>query len=276
MWIAFLITLREGIEAALIVGIVAGFLRQAGQHRLMPKVWLGVVLAALLCVLVGWLIHRATGEIPQKQQELVVGVIGLIAVGMITYMIVWMQQAARNMKQQLHTSVETALAKGGSGWALVLMAFLAVIREGLESVFFLIAVFQQSPDARMPWGASLGLACAILLGVLLYQGSIWVNLNRFFHWTGVFLVLVAAGLFSGAFRALHEAGVWNVGQTVVADFSAQLHEDSPLGVLLGGFFGYTDHPTISDIVSYFLYLIPVLFWFLHGNRVTPTSQGESE
>ena len=156
------------------------------------------------------------------------------------------------------------------------MAFLAVIREGLESVFFLIAVFQQSPDARMPWGASLGLACAILLGVLLYQGSIRVNLNRFFHWTGVFLVLVAAGLFSGAFRALHEAGVWNVGQTVVADFSAQLHEDSPLGVLLGGFFGYTDHPTISDIVSYFLYLIPVLFWFLHGNRVTPTSQGESE
>lgn len=276
MWIAFLITLREGIEAALIVGIVAGFLRQAGQHRLMPKVWLGVVLAALLCVLVGWLIHRTTGEIPQKQQELVVGVIGLIAVGMITYMIVWMQQAARNMKQQLHTSVETALAKGGSGWALVLMAFLAVIREGLESVFFLIAVFQQSPDVRMPWGASLGLACAILLGVLLYQGSIRVNLNRFFHWTGVFLVLVAAGLFSGAFRALHEAGVWNVGQTVVADFSAQLHEDSPLGVLLGGFFGYTDHPTISDIVSYFLYLIPVLFWFLHGNRVTPTSQGESE
>lgn len=276
MWIAFLITLREGIEAALIVGIVAGFLRQAGQHRLMPKVWLGVVLAALLCVLVGWLIHRTTGEIPQKQQELVVGVIGLIAVGMITYMIVWMQQAARNMKQQLHTSVETALAKGGSGWALVLMAFLAAIREGLESVFFLIAVFQQSPDARMPWGASLGLACAILLGVLLYQGSIRVNLNRFFHWTGVFLVLVAAGLFSGAFRALHEAGVWNVGQMVVADFSAQLHEDSPLGVLLGGFFGYTDHPTISDIVSYFLYLIPVLFWFLHGNRVTPTSQGESE
>ena len=275
MWIAFLITLREGIEAALIVGIVAGFLRQAGQHHLMIKVWLGVSLAVLLCLLTGWLIHRTTGEIPQKQQELAVGVIGLVAVGMITYMIIWIQHAAGQMKQQLYASVEVALAKGGSGWALVLMAFLAVIREGLESVFFLIAVFKQSPDARMPLGASLGLVCAFLVGMLLYQGSIRINLSRFFCWTGVFLILVAAGLFAGAFRALHEAGVWNMGQTVLADFSAFLNEDSPLGVLLGGFLGYTDHPTVSDIVSYFLYLIPVLLWFLHGTFATP-SQGESE
>lgn len=227
MLIALLIMLREGIEAALIVGIVASFLRQSGYGHLMPKVWLGVSLAAVCCAITGWLIHRSTGEIPQKQQELVVGIIGLVAVGMLTYMILWMQKAAKSMKQHIQNSVQAALNRGGSGWALVLMAFLAVLREGMESVFFLIAVFEQSPSPSMPLGAVLGLALAIVLGILLYQGGIRLNLNRFFRWTGVFLIFVAAGLLSGAFRALHEAGLWNIGQTVLADFSAILHEDSP-------------------------------------------------
>ncbi|XXQ67522.1 iron uptake transporter permease EfeU [Neisseriaceae bacterium B1] len=266
MLIAFLIMLREGIEAALIVGIVAGFLKQSGYTHLMPKVWLGVALAAILCAVAGVAIHKTTGEIPQKQQEFVVGAIGLVAVAMLTYMILWMQKAAKSMKQHLQDSVQAALNKGGSGWALVLMAFLAVIREGMESVFFLIAVFEQSPSPNMPIGAVLGLAASVIVGVLLYQGGIRLNLGKFFRWTGVFLIFVAAGLLSGAFRALHEAGVWNVGQTILADFSAVLHEDSPLGVLLGGFFGYTDHPTVSDVAWYLVYLIPVLFWFLRGSR----------
>lgn len=266
MLIAFLIMLREGIEAALIVGIVAGFLRQAGYQHLMSKVWLGVFLAALLCSGVGWLIHQTTGEIPQKQQEFVVGIIGMIAVGMLTYMVLWMQKAAKSMKQHLQDSVQAALNKGGSGWALVLMAFLAVLREGMESVFFLIVVFEQSSTPNMPIGAVLGLLASIAVGVLLYQGGIRLNLSKFFCWTGVFLIFVAAGLLSGAFRALHEAGVWNWGQTIVADFSRVLHEDSPLGVLLGGFLGYTDHPTVSDVTWYLVYLLPVLFWFWRGSN----------
>lgn len=267
MLIALLIMLREGIEAALIVGIVAGFLKQSGYSHLMPKVWTGVILAALICIGTGVAIYKTTGEIPQKQQEFVVGVIGLIAVGMLTYMILWMQKASRSIKQQLQSSVQAALNRGsGQGWALVLMAFLAVIREGLESVFFLIAVFQQSPTPWMPAGAVLGLLIAIVIGWLIYQGGMRINLAKFFRWTGVFLIFVAAGLFAGAFRALHEAGVWNIGQNVIADFSSVLHEDSPLGVLLGGFFGYTDHPVLSDVVLYFAYLIPVLFLFLKGSK----------
>ena len=266
MLIAFLIMLREGIEAALIVGIVASFLKQAGYAHLMPKVWLGVTLAAFFCLAAGLAFHLGTGEIPQKQQEFLVGIIGLVAVGMITYMILWMQKAAASMKRQLQASVQAALKQGGSGYSLVVMAFLAVLREGLESVFFLIAVFSQSPSPHMPIGAALGLAAAVLIGVLIYQGGIRINLARFFRWTGVFLILVAAGLFSGSLRALHEAGIWNIGQTVLADFSAVLHEDSPLGVLLGGFFGYTDHPSVSDVASYLIYLIPVLFWFWRGSR----------
>ena len=267
MLIAFLIMLREGIEAALIVGIVAGFLKQSGHSRLMPKVWLGVALAALICLGIGYGIHSATGEIPQKEQEFVVGVIGLVAVAMLTYMILWMKKAARSMKQQLQDSVQTALNRGnGQGWALVGMAFLAVAREGLESVFFLLAVFQQSPTWSMPVGAVLGLLAAVVIGALIYQGGMRLNLAKFFRWTGVFLIVVAAGLVAGSLRALHEAGVWNHLQEVVFDSSKYLHEDSPLGVLLGGFFGYTDHPTQGEVLAWLLYLVPVMIWFLHGSR----------
>ena len=267
MLIAFLIMLREGIEAALIVGIVAGFLKQSGHSRLMPKVWLGVALAALMCLGIGYGIHSATGEIPQKEQEFVVGVIGLVAVAMLTYMILWMKKAARLMKQQLQDSVQTALNRGnGQGWALVGMAFLAVAREGLESVFFLLAVFQQSPTWSMPVGAVLGLLAAVVIGALIYQGGMRLNLAKFFRWTGAFLIVVAAGLVAGSLRALHEAGVWNHLQEVVFDSSKYLHEDSPLGVLLGGFFGYTDHPTQGEVLAWLLYLVPVMIWFLHGSR----------
>ena len=267
MLIAFLIMLREGIEAALIVGIVAGFLKQSGHSRLMPKVWLGVALAALMCLGIGYGIHSVTGEIPQKEQEFVVGVIGLVAVAMLTYMILWMKKAARSMKQQLQDSVQTALNRGnGQGWALVGMAFLAVAREGLESVFFLLAVFQQSPTWSMPVGAVLGLLAAVVIGALIYQGGMRLNLAKFFRWTGVFLIVVAAGLVAGSLRALHEAGVWNHLQEVVFDSSKYLHEDSPLGVLLGGFFGYTDHPTQGEVLAWLLYLVPVMIWFLHGSK----------
>lgn len=267
MLIAFLIMLREGIEAALIVGIVAGFLKQSGHSWLMPKVWLGVALAALMCLGIGYGIHSATGEIPQKEQEFVVGVIGLVAVAMLTYMILWMKKAARSMKQQLQNSVQTALNRGnGQGWALVGMAFLAVAREGLESVFFLLAVFQQSPTWSMPVGAVLGLLAAVVIGALIYQGGMRLNLAKFFRWTGAFLIVVAAGLVAGSLRALHEAGVWNHLQEVVFDSSKYLHEDSPLGVLLGGFFGYTDHPTQGEVLAWLLYLVPVMIWFLHGSK----------
>lgn len=277
MLIALLIMLREGIEAALIVGIVAGFLKQSGHSELMPKVWLGVFLAAAMCLGIGYGIHSVTGEIPQKEQELVVGVIGLVAVAMLTYMILWMKKAARSMKQQLQDSVQAALNRGsGQGWALVGMAFLAVAREGLESVFFLLAVFKQSPTWQMPAGAVAGVLAAAVIGALIYQGGMRLNLAKFFRWTGAFLIIVAAGLLAGSLRALHEAGIWNALQDIVFDSSKYLHEDSPLGVLLGGFFGYTDHPTQGEALVWLLYLIPVMTWFLRGSRPSETLTRKEE
>lgn len=267
MLVAFLIMLREGIEAALIVGIVAGFLKQSGYAHMMPKVWIGTVLAALMCLGLGLWIHNKTGEIPQKQQEFVVGALGLFAVAMLTYMVLWMKKASRSLKQSLQQSVSSALQRGnGHGWALVSMAFLAVAREGLESVFFLIAVFNQAPTAEMPLGAVLGLVAAAVIGYLIYKGGVKINLGKFFQWTGVLLIFVAAGLLAGAFRALHEAGVWNIGQTIVFDSSHILHNDSVMGVLMGGFFGYTDHPVVSDLVLYFAYLITVLYLFFRQQK----------
>ena len=267
MLVAFLIMLREGIEAALIVGIVAGFLKQSGYSHMMPKVWIGVVAAALRGVGVGLWVHNKTGEIPQKQQEFVVGALGLFAVAMLTYMVLWMKKASRSLKQSLQQSVSSALQRGeGHGWALVSMAFLAVAREGLESVFFLIAVFNQAPTAEMPLGAVLGLVAAAVIGYLIYKGGVKINLGKFFQWTGVLLIFVAAGLLAGAFRALHEAGVWNIGQTIVFDSSHILHNDSVMGVLMGGFFGYTDHPVVSDLVLYVVYLVTVLYLFFRQQK----------
>lgn len=263
MLIALLIMLREGIEAALIVGIVAGFLKQSGHSELMPKVWLGVFLAAAMCLGIGYGIHSLTGEIPQKEQELVIGVIGLVAVAMLTYMILWMKKAARSMKQHLQDSVQTALNHGsGQGWVLVGMAFLAV--------------FKQSPTWQMPAGAVAGVLAAAVIGALIYQGGMRLNLAKFFRWTGAFLIVVAAGLLAGSLRALHEAGIWNTLQDIVFDSSKYLHEDSPLGVLLGGFFGYTDHPTQGEALVWLLYLIPVMTWFLRGSRPSETLTRKEE
>ena len=267
MLVAFLIMLREGIEAALIVGIIAGFLKQAGKSQLLPYVWTGVAIAAALCGVIGYVIHIKTGEIPQKQQELWVGIIGLVAVGMLTYMVLWMKKASRHIKQQLGDSVQSALNQGRwQGIALVGMAFLAVAREGLESIFFFIAVMEQAPTWHMPVGAILGIAVAIFIGWLIFQCGWRINLAKFFKFTGVIIIVVAAGLLSGSLRAFHEAGVFNAFQTIAYDWHQILPVDSTVGVLLAGFFGYHDAPTWGEVGAWLLYLIIVLFLFFKQSQ----------
>ncbi|TCP12806.1 high-affinity iron transporter [Bisgaardia hudsonensis] len=242
-------------------------LKQAGRSELIFKVWIGVFIAVLLCLGLGWGIYKGTGVIPQREQAMVAGSIALIAVAMISYMILWMKKASRSMKQNLQNSVSSALSADGSkGWALIGMAFLAVIREGIETVFFLLAIFQQSSSQYMPLGAVLGLGFAIIIGWLIYEGSVSLNLAKFFRWTGIFLIFVAAGLLASAFRGLHNAGLWDLGQEVVFNWSSVLNEKSPFGILLGGIFGYTDQPTIGDLSLYIVYLIPALFLFLYQSK----------
>lgn len=145
-----------------------------------------------------------------------------------------------------------------------------------ERFFFLLAVFKQSPTWQMPAGAVAGVLAAAVIGALIYQGGMRLNLAKFFRWTGAFLIIVAAGLLAGSLRALHEAGIWNALQDIVLDPSKYLHEDSPLGVLLGGFFGYTDHPAQGGALVWLLYLIPVMIWFLRGSRPSETLTRKEE
>ena len=254
MLVPFLIMLREGIEAALIVGIIASFLRHTGRARLMPAVWAGVFLALGLSLFVGAGLQWMAAEFPQKQQELFEALVGFIAVGMLTGMVFWMRKASRSIKGELQASVDKALSTSGSAsWALIGMVFLAVAREGVESVFFLLAIFQQSSGWSAAAGAFLSVALSVLLGVGLYKGGVRINLRQFFRYTGIFILVVAAGLLAGAVRRLHEAGVWNQLQQVVFDSSAVLPEDSPLGVILGGLLGYMHAPVAGEVLAWALY-----------------------
>lgn len=265
--VAYLIMLREGIEAALIVGIVAGYLKQTGRAAWMPMVWLGVVLAAALCLVIGFVLNATSAEFPQKQQELFEGIVALVATAVLTSMVFWMKKAARSIKAQLHDSIDAALRDGDrQGLALVGMAFLAVGREGLESVFFLLAIVQQSSGFGVPVGAALGLLCSIGVGAAIAYGGVKLDLRRFFRWTGLFIIFVAAGLLAGALRAFHEAGLWNGLQGVAFDLSGVLPADSVVGTLFAGVFGYQDTPTIGEALVYFAFLVPTIVLFLSPPR----------
>ncbi|MDE1173992.1 MAG: FTR1 family protein [Parvibaculaceae bacterium] len=275
MLVPFLIMLREGIEAALIVGIVATYLRQTGRASLMPAVWVGVVLAAALSLFVGAGLQFASAEFPQKMQELFEALVGFVAVGVLTSMVFWMRKVSHSIKGELQASIDEALAHSsgqGQGLALVGIVFFAVAREGLESVFFLLAIFQQSESALGPLGALLGVLAAVAVGFAIYVGGVRLNLRWFFRWTGIFILAVAAGVLSGALRALHEAGFWNHLQTIAFNLSGVLPVDSPLGTVFAGVFGYQDAPAIGELAIYVAYLAITLVWFLTppGKR----SQGE--
>ena len=269
MLVAYLIMLREGIEAALIVGIVAAYLKQTGRARFMPAVWTGVVVAAALCLALGIAMTRAEAEFPQKQQEFFEGAVALVAVGVLTSMVFWMKRAAKSIRAELHDSVDAALARSsGGGLGLVLMAFFAVGREGLESVFFLLATFQQDLGWGPPAGALLGVLSAVGFGAAITYGGYRLNLRRFFTWTSALIVFVAAGLLSTALRSFHEAGLWNGLQGQAFDLSNVLPADGTLGTLLSGIFGYQDAPTVGEVAIYLAFLIPALCLLFAPSRAS--------
>ena len=273
MLIPFLIMLREGLEAALIVGIIASYLAQTGRARTLPMVWAGVGLACALCLALGVGLTLASAEFPQAEQELFEGVVALVAAAVLTSMVFWMHKASRSIKGQLHASVDDALRPSnggaGAGWALVGMVFLAVGREGLESVFFLLATFQQGEGWSMPVGALLGLLVAAAVGYGIYRGGVRLNLRLFFRWTGVFIIFVAAGLLASSLRALHEAGLWDQLQATAFDLSGTIPNDGIAGTLLSGLFGYSDTPTVGEVLIYVAYLVPALALFGGGMRPSP-------
>ena len=270
MLVPFLIMLREGIEASLIVGIVASYLVKTNRRNWLFAVWCGVAMAVLLCAAAGLLLAIIGADFPQKQQEFFEAVIGLVAVGMLTSMVFWMKKASRTISTGLKNEIDAALSESNHhhGLALVGLVFFAVAREGFESMVFLLATFQQSSGVWAAAGALLGLVCAAIVGFAIYWGGVKINLSRFFRWTAVFILIVAAGLLAGSVRALHEAGLWNGLQQVVFDWSHVLPMDSPLGAFLAGILGYQDMPTASEVIVYLAFLVIALPLFF-GVPVLP-------
>jgi len=254
----FVIGLREGLEAALIVGIIAAFLKRNGEPKALRQMWLGVGAAVLLCLAVGIALKLLSEGLPQRQQEMLECVIAVVAVGMITYMILWMNKHSRGLKGELETAAAGALATGSSK-ALVLFAFLAVLREGFETAVFLLAAFQNSiSPVQAVGGIALGIAAAIVLGYLVYRGGTRLNLSRFFRITGVVLVLVAGGLVISALRAAFEAGWLTVGQQTALDLSGVIAPGTVESSLVGGIFGIQPKLAVVELVGWILFVVPML------------------
>jgi high-affinity iron transporter len=255
----FVIGLREGLEAALIVGIIAAFLRKQGRRDLLRSVLFGVAIAVLACVAAGVALEAYSHNLPQRQQEGLETIIGALAVGMVTYMVVWMRRNSRQLKGQLEGMAASALAGHSSAArAMVLMAFLAVIREGLETVVFLLAAFNETGSGPAAgFGAVAGIAVAIALGYGIYRGGVRLNLSKFFRATGLVLVLVAAGLVVNALHTAHEAGWLNVGQGRTVDLTWLVEPGTVQASLLTGMLGIQPRPVLIEVLGWLVYLVPV-------------------
>ena len=269
MLATFVIGLREGLEAALIVGIIAAFLKQSNRPDALRAVWAGVGAAVAVCLAVGVGLQVVSSGLPQRQQEMLECVVAAIAVVMITYMVLWMRAHSRGLKADLQDAAGSALARGSAA-ALVVMAFLAVIREGFETAVFLLAAFQSTVSpAQASIGVVLGIAVAVGLGYLIYRGGVRLNLSRFFRITGVVLVLVAAGLVMSTLRAAYEAGWLTVGQQTGIDLTAISRPGSVQESLLTGMLGIRATLPVVEVVAYALYAVPMLAVVLWPPSRTP-------
>lgn len=258
MFTMFLITFREGLEAALIVGIVLGVLTRFGWSHLKRYVWSGTLTALGLSVIAGIILALVGMEMEGRAEEIFEGVTMLVAAGLLTWMILWMRIHGKTFARALETKTEEAARVGST--ALFALAFFAVLREGLETALFLIAISFQGSGISLILGGILGLVLAVLIGVLIFRASIRVPLRPLFNITGILLLLVAAGLVASGVHELQEAHLLPVLVETVWDTSAILSEKGVVGGFLKALFGYNADPSFLEVAVYFAYLVIVGGW----------------
>jgi high-affinity iron transporter len=272
-----LIGLREGLEAALVVSILVAFLVKTDRRDHLKWVWVGVGAALAICVVIGTVVAYTIGELRFEQQEIVGGSLSIIAVAFVTWMIFWMRATARSISAELRGKLSAAVALGPV--AVVVMALLAVGREGLETMaFFYANVRTAERGVTEPLiGFIVGIAVAIVLGWLIYRGAVRFNLGKFFQITGVLLVFVAAGILAYGLHDLQEARVLPGLDTLAFDLSGPMPEDSWYGALLKGLLNYSAQTTVLQAIAWVAYVAVVLTLFLVPHKQsTPPAQPASE
>ncbi|WP_034611236.1 iron uptake transporter permease EfeU [Cellulomonas sp. URHD0024] len=264
----YLIGLREGLEAALVVSILVAYLVKTERRDQLPALWAGVGIAVLVSLGFGALLTFGPQRLSFTAQEAIGGFLSVAAVGLITWMIFWMAKTARHMKSGLHSKLDDAI--GGGQKAVLVVALLAVGREGLETALFLWAGAQATsanapgatPNAAPLVGAALGLATAVVLGWLVYRGALKLNLRTFFAWTGLFLIVVAAGVLSYGVHDLQEATILPGLDNLAFDVSAGIPPTSWYGSVLKGVFNFSPETTWLQAVVWVAYIVPTLFFFI--------------
>lgn len=278
MGAAFLITLREGLEAALIVSILLAYLKQLGRLELSRDIWWGVGAAILVSMVAGGIIFGVGAEFEGAAEEIFEGVISLVAAAVLTWMIFWMRNQSTRIKADLQGRVESALV--GGGLALASLAFVVVVREGIETALFLFAATQATSEGGSGGGGELiggllGLGLAIMLGYLVYQGGVRLNLRLFFRITGAMLLVVAAGLVAYGVHELQEAGLFAVLTAHAYDVKSFLPDDAGIGAILRAIFGYQDAPSVLETIAWASYLAVAGFLFFRTPKREPAPQPET-
>lgn len=255
-----LIGLREGLEAALIVGILVAYLVKLGHKKELRTLWIGVISAIATSVTVGVLLTTVVTEVPAGTQELIAGSASIIAVGFVTWMIFWMARQSKNLSGELRGKVDKAIE--GSALGLAAVAFFAVIREGIETSVFIWSASQATGSDTSPTlGAVIGLLIAAALGYLIYRGALKINLSKFFKYTGAFLVVVAAGIFAYGIHELQEIGLLPFLTDKTYDLSGIIAKDGLLDSLLRGTISFRSAPSQLESLVWFAYLIPTAILF---------------
>ncbi|MGD8167814.1 iron uptake transporter permease EfeU [Herbiconiux sp. P16] len=259
----YLIGLREGLEAALVVGILVAYVRKIGRRDVLFRLWIGVGLAVLVALSVGAILTFGAYGLSFEAQEALGGSLSIVATGFVTWMVFWMLRTSQNLKGTLQSDIDRALI--GAGWGLVLVAFLAVGREGVETALFIWAAVQATGETTLPLaGAALGILTAVVLGYLIYRGLVRINLARFFAWSGGFLILVAAGVLSYGVHDLQEAGILPGLGNLAFDVSAIVPPDSWYGTLLKGTVNFSPATTWLELTVWLLYFVPTMTLFIRA------------
>ena len=262
--------LREGVEAALIVAILLAYLIKSGNGRYASRVWLGAGAAVATSLAVGAVLFLTVGGLQEPYEQIFEGITMLVAAAVVTWMLFWMRRQAFAVKGELQAAVDRALSAGGV-WGMALLAFTAVIREGIETSLFLVGQVDSADEAApsVLIGALVGLLIAVGIGYVFYQGSRRINLGSFFRWTGVGLIFIAAGLLSHAIHEFIEVGIITVGTQTAFDISGVLSHEEGVGVFLRALFGYTSTPEVITFLAWAAYVVVVLALFLRPVRRGP-------